>query len=76
MFQEGRDTAVRRAFLLLALKSGGAYFELNPDKIDLLAEQLGAVARLAVGDVAALGRITGTAALISGIRRLMPVIEG
>jgi hypothetical protein len=76
MFQEGRDTAVRRAFRLLALKSGGAYFELNPDKIDLLAEQLGAVARLAVGDVEALGRITGTAALISGIRRLMSVIEG
>lgn len=62
-FQEGRDSAVRRLFRLLALKSGGAYFEFNPDKIDLLAEQLGAVARLAVGDAAALEKVTGTAAL-------------
>lgn len=63
MFQEGRDSAVRRLFRLLALKSGGAYFEFNPDKIDLLAEQLGAVARLAVGDTEALEKVTGTAAL-------------
>ncbi|HEY2125017.1 MAG TPA: hypothetical protein VGG94_06095 [Chthoniobacterales bacterium] len=32
IFQEGRNAAVRRAFQLLALKSGGAYFEFNPDK--------------------------------------------
>jgi hypothetical protein len=63
IFQEGRDSAVRRAFRLLALKSGGAYFEFNPDKIDLLAEQLGAVARLAVGDTEAIRKVTGTAAL-------------
>jgi hypothetical protein len=63
MFQEGRDSAVRRLFRLLALKSGGAYFEFNPDKVDLLAEQLGAVARLTVGNAEALEKMTGTAAL-------------
>jgi hypothetical protein len=50
----------------LALKSGGAYFEFNPDKpqaVEQLSEQLNAVARLAVGDVEALDRITKTAAL-------------
>ena len=65
-FQEGRDAAVRRAFRLLALKSGGAYFEFNPDKpqaVEQLSEQLNAVARLAVGDVEALDRITKTATL-------------
>jgi len=31
-FQEGRDARVRSAFRLLALKSGGACFEFNPDK--------------------------------------------
>ena len=55
--------AVRRLFRLLALKSGGAYFEFNPDKVDLLAEQLGAVARLTVGNAEALEKMTGTAAL-------------
>ena len=66
IFQEGRDAAVRRAFRLLALKSGGAYFEFNPDKpraVEQLSEQLNAVARLAVGDFEALDRITKTAAL-------------
>jgi hypothetical protein len=66
IFQEGRDTAVRRGFRLLALKSGGAYFEFNPGTsraVELLSEQLNAVARLAVGDAAALERISGTAAL-------------
>ena len=66
IFQEGRDTAVRRAFRLLALKSGGTYFEFNPDKpraVEQLSEQLNAVGRLAVGDVEALDRITKTAAL-------------
>jgi hypothetical protein len=66
MFQEGRDSAVRRAFRLLVLKSGGAYFEFNPDTsraVEQLSEQLNAVARLAVGDAEALERIAKTAAL-------------
>jgi hypothetical protein len=66
IFQEGRDAAVRRAFRLLALKSGGAYFEFNPDQpraVEQLSEQLNAVARLAVGDVEALDRINRTAEL-------------
>src|SRR4029077_20662555 len=66
LFQEGRDSAVRNAFRLLALKSGGAYFEFNPNAsraIDQLSEQLNAGARLAVGDVEALQRIGVTAAL-------------
>jgi hypothetical protein len=56
-FQEGRNPVVRNAFRLLALKSGGEYFEFNPDKpraVELLSEQLNAVARLAVGDVTAI----------------------
>ncbi len=63
LFQEGRDTAVRKAFRLLALKSGGAYFEFNPDKpraVEQLAAQLRAVARLAVGDSKPLRAITNT----------------
>jgi len=69
IFQEGRDAAVRKAFRLLALKSGGAYFDFNPDTsraVEQLSEQLNAVARLAVGDAEALERlerIAGTAAL-------------
>lgn len=66
MFHEGRDAAVRSAFRLLALKSGGAYFEFNPDTsraVEQLSEQLNAVARLAVGDVEALQKIGRTAAL-------------
>jgi hypothetical protein len=66
IFQEGRDSNVRKAFRLLALKSGGAYFEFNPDKpraVEQLSEQLNAVARLAVGDAEALERIAGPAAL-------------
>ena len=60
LFQEGRDPAVRSAFRLLALKSGGEYFEFNPEKpraVERLSEQLSAVARLAVGDAKALDRI-------------------
>ena len=63
MFQDvsqGRDATVRNAFRLLALKSGGAYFEFNPDKpraVEQLSEQLNAVARLAVGDAKALQNI-------------------
>ncbi len=62
LFQEGRDAAVRKAFRLLALKSGGAYFEFNPDKpraVELLSEKLNAVARLAVGGAGALKSIAG-----------------
>jgi hypothetical protein len=65
-FQEGRDPTVRSAFRLLALKSGGAYFEFNPDRphaVELLSEQLNAVARLAVGDAGALESLGVTAAL-------------
>lgn len=74
IFQEGRDPVVQRLFRMLALKSGGAYFEFNPDKVDLLAEQLGVVARLAVGDTEALEKVTGAmpnrpAALIGSRRR-------
>jgi hypothetical protein len=48
------------------LKSRGQYFEFNPDKpgaVQRLSSQLGSVARLAVGDTKALGKIGGTAAL-------------
>jgi hypothetical protein len=66
LFQEGRDPAVRKAFRLLALKSGGAYFEFNPNApraIEQLSDQLNAVARLAVGDVEAMQRIVVAGAL-------------
>jgi hypothetical protein len=56
-FQEGRDPVTRAAFRMLALKSGGAYFQFDPEKpraVEQLAEQLSAVARLAVGDIEAL----------------------
>lgn len=62
IFQEGRNPAVRKAFRLLALRSGGAYFEFNPDTsraVEQLSEQLNAVARLAVGDAEALHRLAG-----------------
>jgi hypothetical protein len=64
IFQEGRDANVRKAFRLLALKSGGAYFEFNPDKpraVEQLSAQLNAVARLAVGDTKALQDIARSA---------------
>jgi hypothetical protein len=60
MFQEGRDPEVRKAFRLLALKSGGAYFEFNPNAsraVEQLSDRLNAIARLAVGDTEALQRI-------------------
>jgi hypothetical protein len=66
MFQEGNDSRVRKAFRLLALKSGGAYFEFNTNSsraVDQLSNQLNAIARLAVGDVGALQRIGATAAI-------------
>jgi hypothetical protein len=58
-FQEGRDGAVRKAFRLLALKSGGMYFEFDPTKPRAAAQlsvQLNAIARLVVGDATALPR--------------------
>jgi hypothetical protein len=55
-----RDIGARRVFRHLALKSGGTYFESDPGK---LSEQIGAVARVAVGDVGAIERITGSAPL-------------
>jgi hypothetical protein len=60
LFQEGRDPAVRKAFRLLALKSGGAYFEFNVSAsraIEQMSDQLNAIARLAVGDAEALQQI-------------------
>jgi hypothetical protein len=56
-YQEGRDAGVRKAFRLLALRSGGKYFEFNtktPQAIERLSQQLNAVARLTVGDVGAI----------------------
>ncbi len=70
LFREGRDPAVRKAFRLLALKSGGAYFEFNPNTsraVEQLSGQLNAIARLAVGDVAALQRI-GVAGVLTDQR--------
>jgi hypothetical protein len=66
LFHEGGDPDVRKAFQLLALKSGGRYFKFNANKsgaIQQLSEQLNAVARLAVGDIRALQRIGATAVL-------------
>ncbi len=55
LFQEGRNSAVRNAFRLLALKSGGDYFEFNPDTPRAVeSEQLNAVARLAAENADAL----------------------
>lgn len=57
MFQEGRDPVVRNIFRMLALKSGGAYFEFDPTKpraAEQLGAQLNAIARMAVGDATAL----------------------
>ena len=57
-FQEGRDPTALRAFRLLALRSGGQYFEFNAETtqaIDRLTKQLNAVARFAVtGDASVL----------------------
>jgi hypothetical protein len=72
IFQEGRDPAVRKAFRLLALKSGGEYFEFDPNKsraVALLSQQLNAVARLAVGDASALQSMGGGTAALPDHRR-------
>ena len=53
MFQEGNDPVARKAFQLLALKSGGRYFKFNAKTsraVEQLSNQLNAIARLAVGD--------------------------
>jgi hypothetical protein len=66
MFQEGRDRAVEKVFRLLALKSGGAYFQFNPETgraVEQLSDQLNAIARLAVGNTEALDRIDAAAVL-------------
>jgi hypothetical protein len=71
MFQEGNDPRVCKSFRLLALKSGGAYFEFNTNSsraVDQLSDRLNAIARLAVGDTAALHRIGITTAAI-GVSR-------
>jgi len=58
IFQEGRDPKVQGVFRMLALRTGGDYFEFNPDKIDVLANQLGAIAQSVVGDSEALEALT------------------
>jgi hypothetical protein len=66
VFQEGRDAAVRDGFRLLALRSGGAYYELDPNRpggIAKFASQLGAIARHVVGDKTALPRSAPAQAL-------------
>jgi hypothetical protein len=72
LFQEGRDPAVEKAFRLLALKSGGAYFRFDPANIaravEQLSDQLSAIARLAVGDTEALEQV-GAAAVLTDQRR-------
>ena len=58
MYQEGHDAAVRNAFRLLALKTGGTYSAFNPavaQTIERLSAQLNEVARVAVAGVAAIG---------------------
>ena len=70
IFQEGTDPNVRTAFRLLALKSGGEFFEFNPKRlraVEQLSAQLNAVARLALGDVEALQRI-GAAGVLTDQR--------
>jgi hypothetical protein len=58
MYQEGSDDTVRKAFRLLALKSGGTYSAFNPDipqTIERLSAQLNEVARVAVTSTLAIG---------------------
>jgi hypothetical protein len=58
MFQEGNALHVRKAFRLLALRSGGTYSEFNPTvpaSIERLSAQLNEVARVAVNSVKAIG---------------------
>ena len=58
MFQEGNNAGARKAFRLLALKTGGTYSAFNaavPETIARLSSQLNNVARVAVTSVAAIG---------------------
>jgi hypothetical protein len=58
MFQEGNNASARKAFRLLALKTGGTYSAFNaavPETIARLSSQLNEVARVAVASVAAIG---------------------
>lgn len=57
MFQEGDNVSVRKAFRLLALKTGGTYSAFNPavpQTIKRLSAQLNEIARVAVASVAAI----------------------
>jgi hypothetical protein len=58
MCQEGDVGSVRKAFRLLALRTGGTYSAFNPaapQTIERLSAQLNEVARVAVASVAAIG---------------------
>jgi hypothetical protein len=58
MCQEGDDISARKAFRLLALKTGGTYSVFNPavpQTIERLSAQLNKIARGAVASVAAIG---------------------
>ena len=57
-FQEGNEDTVRKAFRLLALRSGGTYSTFNPavpETIERLSARLNEVAHVAVASVAAIG---------------------
>jgi hypothetical protein len=61
-FCEGNNPTARRVFRMLALRSGGAFYEFNvasKQAVGRLSEQLGAVARLAVGDNSVVLAIAG-----------------
>jgi len=60
VFHEGDDRKAEKAFRLMALRSGGKYFKFGIETahaIELLANDLNAVARLAMGDTEALKQI-------------------
>jgi hypothetical protein len=64
-FLEGNDPMARRAFRMIALRSGGAFYEFNVNSkqaISHLSEQLGAVAAYAAGGLRALSNVKGQAA--------------
>jgi hypothetical protein len=54
-FLEGNDAVARKAFRLLALKTGGTFSAFNPTVPERLSAQLNEVARVAVASVAAIG---------------------
>lgn len=60
VFHEGDDRKAEKAFRLMALRSGGKYFKFGIETahaIELLANDLNAVERLAMGDTEALKQI-------------------